>query len=297
MRHFIVVYQFGKVASTSLVATLNALPGVEAVQAHFLGRDNLKEMVDLIVDPGTSEYFHKHQVGQFVENAKTTRIINFYRQGREAESDLSIISLCRNPFNWFRSSIIQDMAGYLPVLQALHVGYEQDSVDDEVRTRQALGRVLVQFSEIIRDFGGIDELLDHPKGHNKALSEHPFFSGNRSLLRMFYMMLRPFSWFETHYRKAICYDVGDLPEIDQGVLFRGVGWASLFVLRYEDLEAHIKVAAERLRIGPIEQLVRENVSDRKEMFEPVRQAFASEPARVLQAQFAATKYSRRFGYS
>ncbi len=297
MRHFIVVYQFGKVASTSLVATLNALPGVEAVQAHFLGRDNLKEMVDMIVDPGTSEYFHRHQVGQFVENAKTTRIIDFYRQGRETESDLSIISLCRDPFNWFRSSIIQDMAGYLPVLQALHVGDEQDRVDDEVRTRQALGRMFIQFSQIIGEFGGIDEILGNLKAHNKALSEHPFFSGNRELLAMFYMMLRPFSWFEAHYRKAVCYDVGDLPEIDQGVLFRDVGWASLFVLRYGDLEAHIKVAADRLRIGPIEQLVRENVSDRKEMFEPVRQAFASESTRVLQAQFAATEYSRRFGYA
>ncbi|MFY0312851.1 hypothetical protein ACFMBG_23570 [Leisingera sp. D0M16] len=38
------VYQFGKVASASLVATLNELDNVEAAQSHFLGKTALHKI-------------------------------------------------------------------------------------------------------------------------------------------------------------------------------------------------------------------------------------------------------------
>lgn len=295
MQHFIVVYQYGKVASTSLVATLNALPDVEAVQAHFLGRDSLRDMVSLIIDPAASDYFHRHQLGQFVENARTTRVLNAYRQGRGGGSALAIISLYRDPFEWFRSSIVQDITGYLPALKAMRVAVE-GTEDEETYIRQALKKILCDFSEIIAEYGGIDAVLERLKARSKVLAAHPLLAGHAQLLPMFYMMLRPFSWFETHFQRAIGYSLDDLAEIDSGVLYRKAAWASLFVLRYESLECQIPVLADRLGVGPLRAMASENVSASKHMAGAVREAFASRAAQVLKAQFAATEYARRFGY-
>ena len=293
MKHSVVVYQFGKVASTSLVATLNALPDVEAVQAHFLGRDSLKEMVDLIIDPQTSDYFHKHQVGQFIENARTTRLIQAHRQGLAKDRALSVISLCRDPFDWFRSSIIQDMAGYRPVLEEL----EPDAASGEDRVRRALETMFTCFGGILGDFGGIDPLLARLKADRKCLSGHAALSANRGLPAMFYMMLRPFSWFEAHYRGAIGQDVTGFRDIGQGVLFRDAGWARLAVLRYEDIAEQIGPALHALGIGSVETMVRENLSGGKDMASPVREAFGSPPAGALRDRFVDTDYARRFGYA
>lgn len=293
MKH-VIVYQYGKVASTSLVATLNALPDVEAVQAHFLGRTSLKEMVDLLIDPGTSDYFHKHQVGQFIENARTTRLIEAHRQGRAGDSELSVISLCRNPFEWFRSSIIQDMAGYRPVLD--HLRPSGDGASGEDRVRDALEELFGRFDGIIGDFGGIDAVLAAQRSDRKRVSGHAGLAGNRGVLAMFYMMLRPFSWFEAHYQAAIGHDIGGFRDIGGGVLYRDAGWARLAVLRYEDIDAQIGPALEALGIGPVESLLRENVSGTKDMADPVREAFRSAPASALRAWFSDTGYARRFGY-
>ncbi|HSF93892.1 MAG TPA: hypothetical protein VLA52_02620 [Thermohalobaculum sp.] len=295
MKHVVVVYQFGKVASTSLVATLNALPDVEAVQAHFLGRASLKEMVDLIVDPGTGDYFHRHQVGQFIENARTTRLIQAHRQGLAGDAALSIITLCRDPFDWFRSSLIQDMAGYRPVLEGLQASAGDDGDEDSIR--KALERMFALFAGIIDEFGGIDALIERQATDKKCLSGHAALSASRGLLAMFYMMLRPFSWFEAHYRTAIGHDLTEFRDIGGAVLYRDAGWSKLILLRYEDLGDQIGIAGRKLGIGPVEELVRENLSGGKEMAQTVAAAFRSDAAGELHARFRATAYARRFGYA
>lgn len=296
MRHFIVIYQYGKVASTSLVSTLNALTDVEAVQAHFLGRDSLRDMVSLLVDPATSDYFHRHQVGQFIENAGTTRIVNAYREGRERESSLSIISLYRDPFDWFRSSILQDITGYLPALREVHAK-GTETQNEEARIGRAIEKTLSTFSGILADLGGVDAVVESIRARSGVLAHHPMLPKHPELRSMFYMMLRPFSWFETHYQSAIGYTVDHLSEIESGVLYRKVPWASLFVLRYEAVGRQVPVIADRLGIGPIQTLANENTSETKAMSRAVREAFASDCARALKAQFEATNYARRFGYA
>lgn len=294
MRHFVVVYQYGKVASTSLVATLNALSDVEAVQAHFLGEESLREMVSLIVDPATSDYFQHHQVGQFIENARTTRLINAHRQGDGRDGALAIVSLYRDPFEWFRSSVLQDIAGYLPALEAI-AGAEDQTGDGEARTGQALERALGMLAGIVAEFGGIDAVLE--QRCSPALAHHPVFAGQPGLRPLFYTMLRPFSWFEAHYEPAIGCGLGDFAGIEAGVLYRKEEWVSLFVLRYESIDAQLGVVADRLGIGPVRELARENASGEKHMSGVVRDAFASEAARALKAQFLASDYARRFGYA
>ena len=63
---YFVVYQYGKVASTSIVKSLNKINDVKAVQTHFLGMCEFIEVLDLVLDPYESEYFTYHRQGQLV---------------------------------------------------------------------------------------------------------------------------------------------------------------------------------------------------------------------------------------
>ena len=59
-KELVIVYQFGKVASTSLVNALNKCPRIEAHQSHFLGESALQRIIPIAVGRGTSAYFHEH---------------------------------------------------------------------------------------------------------------------------------------------------------------------------------------------------------------------------------------------
>ena len=60
MKYYAVVYQMGKVASTSIVDTLGSFDHIEAVQSHFLGDKALVAVIPSITDPDISDYFFRN---------------------------------------------------------------------------------------------------------------------------------------------------------------------------------------------------------------------------------------------
>ena len=118
MRRFIVVYQFGKVGSTALVQALNGLPETDCIQSHFLGVDALREVVPQMVNPRLSDYFFRHLSGQFARNIETTRRMNAIKSGL-LDEHLITLTLSRNPVEWMRSAITQDINGILPGLRTI----------------------------------------------------------------------------------------------------------------------------------------------------------------------------------
>lgn len=114
---YAVVYQFGKVASTSVVAALNLLPDVEAVQCHFMGKQALSQVLDSLFAPTMTDYFYFHQRGQLIENIDITRKVSQLRQPGTSEQNLLVLSMCRDPMDWFRSALTQDAAAHLDRMQ------------------------------------------------------------------------------------------------------------------------------------------------------------------------------------
>ena len=99
--HRFIVYQYGKVGSTSVVNALDQLPETEAFQSHFLGEAAFSEPFNRLQDPAVSDYVFEHSAGQLIENL---RIYRHYLRRGTSDNRLTIISLAREPFDWFRSS-------------------------------------------------------------------------------------------------------------------------------------------------------------------------------------------------
>ncbi|MBD3676950.1 MAG: hypothetical protein HUJ27_00940 [Rhodobacteraceae bacterium] len=279
----VVVYQFGKVASTALTEALNGAPGIRAVQSHFLGEDALKKMLPLLLNGEDSDHFYRHRMGQFQANLELTRQINAIRAGRSPER-LVILSLSREPWGWFRSALLQDFAGHLPVLRALAV----DRLED---LSLGLQRFFDLSADIIAERGGIDPLLDDIRAGRFHLPNHV---GHAGFGQLFFTLIRPFGWFQDHFEKATGLGL-------EGFQPQGAVWRAerprmtCLVVRYEDLGSALGPALHGIGLPEL-SLPRRNVGAAKPDAERLGAAFAACNGDVLRTAFRATRYARFFGY-
>ena len=292
---YAIVYQFGKVASTSIVATLDELDGITAVQCHFLGEAALKEVIPTITGAQVSPYFFKHQLGQFVENARITRRMNRIRAGMRNER-LLVISLARNPLDWIRSSIVQDIEGYLPVLKSLLNKQNIETTDDQDIIVKGLAHIITTMTLILNREGGVDACLERMQNNADAVFENSSFAADMDSRRIFHMILRPFNWFEKHFQKALNMHPNQMKGV-HGVHELSDRNANYVVIRYEDLDQALPAYLKRHDMPTFTELKRENISGVKPFAKECADAFKTPEAQILDNLFCDTRYAATFGYS
>lgn len=291
---YAVVYQMGKVASTSLVATLNKGADVTAVQSHFLGVDALREILPSMVSSSLGDYFYAHQFGQFKINVEVTRRINMILDG-QIEERLLILSLARDPLDWFRSSLVQDMKAYAPQLidYAGQNGLLGESDDDTICA--ALSDCIQHFVDILYQQGGIDAHFE-----KRRQGFGPVFAGtpldkNPPLQRMFHMMLRPYNWFEEHFERAMKLKFSAFKQ-SGGVYTHRSDRGDYVILRYEDIQSRFVPAMDAIGLSVPSGLATENTSVEKPFSMATRHAFSSKAGAALSLLARNTRYAQRFAY-
>ena len=291
---YAVVYQMGKVASSSLVHTLNAIEGFTAVQSHFLGRESFRELVSYLPNATLPEYFFEHQLGQLVSNLRTTRQMNLLR-ANPALGTLLVISVTRDPFEWIRSVIVQDIEGFLPYFRRLGSAPGTEAIDDDTAVGIAIQKVLKSTNEIVERHGGFDALISRLRASklsefvaDSALSDPDYF-------QIFNVIITPLDWFQRHFEVALGLKVAELNSQD-GMLQKTVGNASYFILRYERIDEDFKLTLKKMGVRDIPAIAQENLSAAKPFAKAIKAAFESPEAKLLQKSLSETTYSRAFGY-
>lgn len=291
----VIVYQFGKVASTSLVRTLSQQPQLDVHQSHFLGESALRRIIPIAVGKATTPYFHEHLKGQLLSNVSLTYRMNQVLSG-QGSAKLKVVSLVREPLEWFRSGVLQDIAGYRAELLAFadDCGLAED--DEAANLRAGLTEVLSRVSQLIDDLGGVRQtvLEFHQLGGQAMLADPP-----RDLApivrRLFFLALRPLTWFDEHF--TACFGLGlDDFECDRGFWRAHRSRADFLILRYEDIENVLSPALATIGIEENGPLVRDNVSRSKPFADDVSAAFASDAGGALRDRFQSTDYAEFFDY-
>lgn len=291
---FAVVYQMGKVASTSLVANLNHNPDVTAVQSHFLGLHALREILPSMLSSGLGDYFYAHQFGQFKTNVEVTRRINLILDGVSKER-LLILSLARDPLDWFRSSLVQDMEAYAPQLieYATRNGLAGES--DEETVCAALQDALLYFTNILHLRGGIDPHFDKQKqGHPVSFAGTPL-ADDQALQHIFRMMLRPYRWFEDHFERALPVKLSAFKKSELAFVNSAEN-ADYVIIRYEDISSTFVPTMLSIGLTVPLNLEQKNTSYAKPYATATQNAFASEAGLALSALTKDCKYARFFAY-
>jgi len=286
----VLVYQYGKVGSTSLVASLNELAGIDAYQVHFLGRRAYAAMIEAVLDGRLDSYFAKHALGQLAQNVAAEReLLACEREGGETY----LLTVSRDPVDWYQSAVAQDSQGTFKTFVAFakHEGKAGRPV------RHTLDTVRAEVKRLLRE----SDLEANPAVHGYTLLDsHKEYFADRygrfapMITHQLSIFFRTFSWFDEHFREY----TGIRIELDaQGVFQQVEGRRHYLAVRYEDFARLPELLSCAWNID-LPRLKRENVSAAKPGAVRVAEAFASWRAdKELSGLLGKTDYCVKFGYA
>lgn len=294
LKHRFIVYQYGKVGSTSITSALNQLKGCEAHQTHFMGEKSFAGILRMLMDPMKSEYFFDHSSGQLIENLRLYR--SFVR--REIDpSPLTVVSIAREPFDWFRSALVQDaldLVGYFKkLLDNRSIAHEDDS---EVLGK-GLELVFTLLSQGILHFGTLDQMcrgkryVELPKGVDHKGEED--FTAFMFIVNIF---MRPYLWYHTQFSDLLGFGVTEMEPFSGGGLKRSESWGNTYVLNYESVQESMNAVMADLGFDGELKLARKNETQKKPFSNVILDAFASEEALRLR-RLCHSEDTRLLGYT
>jgi hypothetical protein len=282
---FVFIYQMGKVASTSLLNSINAYDYI-ARQTHFLGKENLHEMLDHILIPGINDFFYYHNKGQLVENIENMRLMNLLKK---LDKKIKIITLVRKADDWFWSAITQQYEGLWPKYKryARNKCYEGDD-----------------HFEAIKIF--YNDFIHFCMEHSISIGEHK--ESNRKIFRLREKLNDPDNnlfvehlmilngalvWHDKFFNDAFGIDVFSKPLKDDHIVLED-GSYHVLLLKYENIKALVPHIGTFLQIENF-SLKQDNTSSVKKQYQVIqniKQAF--NPLLHQTFHINETKYMKHF---
>lgn len=289
----VIVYQYGKVASTSVVATLNKLRNVTAHQCHFFGEAAFRSTVTRLCDPGTNDYFFNHSLGQLTQNLKAYRL--YHARSASANARSVVLTVAREPFDWFRSSLIQEMDGHIWDL-ALSLSDRQGATDSRERiVREGLALLIERIHGALDSVDGDIDALTLPK--RRELDQVlPFVNAQdfEAFLFLLSRFLTPHWWFRTQFHREFEIKIAEMEDLGDGLRVSQASRGAVYLARYEELETAFAKFLAVEGLSP-KRLVRKNRGDKKQLSSLINESFETERALELKAR-SRSEVTQLLGY-
>lgn len=290
----VIVYQYGKVASTSLVATFNKMRGVQAYKCHFFGSKQFQSTVTRLCDPDINDYFFDHSLGQLNENLKAHRV--YHRKGSPEGERRIVLTIAREPFAWFRSSLLQEINGHMPALRLSLGDRVAEAMTESEIVTQGLALLMQRLNLTLDAVDGNVDALGTAKRreleHDIAFNSAEDFKGFLFLLSKF---LRPHWWFRTQFAPEFGVNVADMVDEGQGLRSQRTERGSVYLALFEQLESAFAKLLELENLPP-KRLKRFNEGHKKLLSEEVSTAFQTEAALALKVR-TRSEITETLGYS
>lgn len=292
-----VVYQMGKVASTSIVNSLSAIPGAKAFQSHFLTGDALKQAADRLIDSEMSNYGYQHLSRQFLRNLDLFRLLKRAKNGEFVRKQVFIISLARNPVEWARSYIVQDMVDFEPqFLRLYYLNHNEPLPSKEAGVEFALNRIVSTVGRFYEKAGGVLNAEKLSFSDRKDLADTISPEEIRIINRFEEFFRRPHTWFQTFLEPFVGMTLQELNEIEPHIYFNEKDDFSTYVMRYEDLRSHFSKLTALMGYPEVSELSKDNTSESKLHAEVVTKVFSENRSVDIIKYHSQTDYTRFFKY-
>jgi len=227
-------------------------------------------------------------MGQLAENACITRAAQKVRAQKDPRR-LVVLSLTREPFSWLQSSILQDIEGFAPMLQATD-GSTGIDLNDDPSLREGLSAFLEHFADALEAFDTIEDFVVGMRRTEPAVNR--FSQGERQLAMS---ALRPSLWFEQNFPMGLDLKVSQFER--SGKVWRFQEERAQFgIIRYEDPDTAFPEFCA-WTFGTTPELHFENESHTKKQVQVVADAFKTEGAMRVQRALKRSEYAVRFGYA
>lgn len=288
----IILLQMGKVASTAIAQGLRDA-GCEVLQAHIGAPDRLTQKFRQLMSAQTSDAVADRLYASYLQELKVTFRLARQRLAQAPGQPLKVITLTRDPVDWYWSHLAENYAYYRELLakfQASRGGapdFQPLAVLMEVQ--ELMFRVLAETGV------ALDAVAELPRLVEEARAADP--SG--VVAAQLYGFLRPLRWFDEDFLPATGIDVY-ATRFDRA---EGLGRAqgagiSALVLRFEDCRRHLDAIAAFAGVPALELAPANRSGDKSlpfalsELAERGRKALPG----ALAERIYATRYARFFGY-
>jgi hypothetical protein len=292
MTHRFIVYQYGKVASTALTNALNKIDNVDAYQCHFMGLPAFQSILERLCQPDLDDYFYEHSKGQLLNNLDCLRFFNV----RERSPDkLTIISLAREPFGWFKSAIRQEIEGHLSALtHALQAnGIVAETSEDVVE--KGLLLLLNRIRETVERVESVDDLTVE---YRLQLNQQQTFADDKDFQDYLFLLGRfvmPHVWFKTQFAPQMAFSIETMAPFRDCGFIKSLSWGNVYLLRFEALQQAYTALLNHEGFTEHPELLAENEGHEKLYTDAIDKAFSSDAATWL-AGHTHSSFSTFFGY-
>ena len=287
----VIVYQFGKVASTAIVRALEKLPDIEVHQSHFLGEDALRKSITNAANPRLEPYFRKHMIGQLTANLELTHRMNRIIEGLDT-TKLCVLTLSREPIDWLRSCIQQDIEGHRDAILAVSASEQPETPSVE----HGLSEILDGLADFIDAKGGIaPAMASFQRPGKQAFFNDPILQRGEIYRRILMLVFRPLLWFEDHFHVCFGHGLNDFQAHGRHWI-KDTDTATFVMLRYEDIASELVNALASANIQMETSLPVANSSREKPYADEIQAAFSGAGAKRLRAQVLRSEYAEFFGY-
>ena len=261
------IFQMGKVASTAIK---NALlrRRIECYQPHFLSKDSFEKLLKCFEEVDMTDWAVDHLSAQIAENLKLyNRLIKFQNAASRDNQQLKVITLTREPLDWYFSNFAQNFGEYKQDVATFvaETGNIRIGVDEE----EKILSYIEEFFNCLLNFASSHMTSFCPEERPRLgkLFQDTKFSGapgNKILLKHCMILLGPFNWFDVHFdpvfnthiiKTALSDDFSCRPiKLD---------YCEILILKYEDLFSNaVKALEEFLSESKPLILRRENIMSR-----------------------------------
>jgi hypothetical protein len=262
----IIVYQMGKVASTAIVESIQA-HGLDALQSHFLDITSFHNTVDRFSNPTLLTEEMEHMTGQLSQNLILYNAIRRAAIGNPLESSqdhgqVKVITLTRDPLDWFYSNLAQNFSSTEKWLNAWQEGRLG-------KKREIVPSLLADF--LTEVFDCFTRVVPNMKEDYSNLMRDAFRSANmddagmadKGIYNIMTGLMRATFWYDKHFYPVFDLDVYSMAfDSDKGYLRHTEKNIDLLLLRYENLGKNIDTLGEFIGVESF-SVVRSNITSEK----------------------------------
>ena len=290
----IILLQMGKVASTAIADALRRA-GEEVFQAHIGAPERLVEKYRMLMSAQVGDDVAARMYEDYLQELRVTFLLARRRViDPPAEAPLKIVTLTRDPLDWYWSHFAQNYDHYSELLRKFHElhGAKNQSFDPRV--------TFVQVQQSMFSLLGVSELaLDSVEALPELARAARVVDPSGVVFSQIYNFLLPLRWFDEDFLPATGIDVyAEHFDLGSGIGMVGDQRFSCLILKFEELKRLAGELASFVSLGEV-VLENANVSLEKTLPFSVRamreRGKALMPVGLLQRIYN-TRYASHFGY-
>ncbi|MDA3932781.1 MAG: hypothetical protein PF630_00315 [Gammaproteobacteria bacterium] len=288
------IFQMGKVGSSAITGAMLA-QGLNAVQMHWLGRDQLMASLEHdLLDLNKDDDVALRGLDGYAQNiANARRLMWYQRHKRKDGQRLRIVTLARDPMDWYWGHLAENFDLYSVAM----LDWYRQVIDPHVESEQIMLVTETFHRALFECFGRVRRRVDHPR-FNVAAGKQKVNGIHQHFLCQQLMKLRlPTAWFDAFFKPPLGIDIFRTPlDAESGLARYETDFCKVLLIQYDNLQQSLTELGRFVGLDHL-QLQQVNRSEDKPVpfsISALRQRITPDAAMIR--RLYATRYCRYFCY-